>query len=122
MYVLDSSAIIEILRGGVKKDALGRILGDESLCTTSISMFEIMNCIRSQRNQLGVEGLLGRMKIFDLDTDAAKEGSRIYKELMAKGKPVNCMDVLIAGIAKVNGGTVLTCDTDFLRVGDAKVV
>ena len=45
-----------------------------------------------------------------------------YKKLKTKGKIVNELDILIAGIAVANNETLITEDKDFLNFGITKIV
>ncbi len=50
---------------------------------------------------IGMKETLGAFEIFDLR--AAEKSSEIMGTLLTMGKPVNALDVLIAGIAVTNG-------------------
>src|SRR5271157_1800561 len=55
--------------------------------------------------------------VLPLDSAAAEESARIMGSLLRQGRPVNALDVLIAGTASANGATVLiSSDRDFLEI------
>lgn len=56
-------------------------------------------------------------KILLFDIRAAEESSSIAAKLMAIGKDVNALDILIAGIAIANGADkIITRDSDFIEI------
>jgi hypothetical protein len=57
---------------------------------------------------------LGKAPVLTLDQAASEESARIMSALLKIGRPINVLDVLIAGIAAVNNAELLIgSDTDF---------
>lgn len=52
---------------------------------------------------------------------AVREAAVIEAELLDRGAPINAVDMLIAGIAREAGATIVTRDRDFSRVGGLAV-
>ena len=53
---------------------------------------------------------------------AVNEAVKAYKKLKEKGKMVNELDVLIAGIAAANNETLITKDKQFVNSKSAKII
>ena len=114
MIILDTSALIDLFRGG---NEIRKIVDDDDVASTAISYHEIYVGIK--RNKAKAEErfftrFFSNTKIFDLDRASAEKSSEIMSRLLALGISVNAFDVLIAGIAVANGAeTLITRDKDF---------
>jgi len=73
-----------------------------------------------------IERCLAEVKILPFDVKAAEESSNIAARLMAMGREVNALDILIAGIAIADGADkIITRDKDFeemAKVSDVEIV
>ena len=113
MIVLDTSALIDLFRGGEEI----RKMVDGDVASTAINYHEIYVGIK--RNKAKAEErfftrFFSDTKILDLDRASAEMSSEIMSRLFALGIAVNAFDVLIAGIAVANGAeTLITRDRDF---------
>lgn len=117
MKLLDSSVIIGILRGDEKLRKVARELSREEITTTVLTYFELFSRIY-HRGLAGEEKILRKllklMNILELDETSADKAAEIMGRLLKVGKPVNIVDVLISGIAIVNGvEEIITKDADF---------
>lgn len=114
MIILDTSALIDLFRGG---NEIRKIVDDDDMASTAISYHEIYVGIK--RNKAKAEErffarFFSNTKILDLDRASAEKSSEIMSRLLALGISVNAFDVLIAGIAVANGAeTLITRDRDF---------
>ena len=124
MIVLDTSAIIDFLRGGGESRSIveateGRA---ERIYVTVISQYELLTPIYHKllkEEERNVRAFLRRSTILPLEQDSAEESSKIMGELFKLGIPVNALDTLIAGIAVVSGvDTIVTKDKDFERISE----
>lgn len=118
MIVLDTSFLIDYLRG---VEATYDLTDEENeVAITTITYHEIMVGLkrkRSKREEKFFRRLFSEVKILPFDTKAAEESSSIAARLMAIGKEINALDILIAGIAIANGADrIITRDTDFKEV------
>lgn len=118
MIVLDTSFLIDYLRG---VEATYDLTDEENeVAITAITYHEIMVGLkrkRSKREEKFFRRLFSEVKILPFDTKAAEESSSIAARLMAIGKEINALDILIAGIAIANGADrIITRDTDFKEV------
>lgn len=69
-----------------------------------------------------VSELLKKFIILDFGEDAANEAVKAYQQLSEKGKMINELDIIIAGIAAANNQTLITKDKDFLNFESNKIV
>jgi tRNA(fMet)-specific endonuclease VapC len=53
--------------------------------------------------------------------DAAREAALIEAELLEQGTPINALDMLIAGVVRDAGATLVTRDSDFDSVAGLDV-
>ena len=113
MIVLDTSALIDLLRGG---EEIRTVVGGD-VATTAVNYHEIFVGIRHHKakaEERFFRRFFSDIKILDFDLDAAQRSSEIMARLLALGISVNSFDVLIAGIAVANGAeSLITRDRDF---------
>jgi predicted nucleic acid-binding protein len=122
MVVFDSSIIIDVLRQKRSaKDLIESYAEKEQISTTVISKYEILR--GTTEKDLGlVSGLLSQFVIYDFDDIVVREAVKAHKRLAEKGKMVNELDILIAGIVAANNETLITKDKDFLNFESAKII
>jgi tRNA(fMet)-specific endonuclease VapC len=93
---------------------------DAESATSAVTYYEIMSY--RKRRKLKAEGAVlekffSEVPVLPFTRPAAEEASTITARLMDIGRPVNALDVLIAGIALANGAErVITRDRDFLEI------
>ena len=122
MVILDSSIIIDALRK--KKAALDLIEAyaeKEQIAITVINKYEILRGAAEKDTEL-VSGLISQFLIYELEDSMVNEAVNAHKKLVEKGKIVNELDVLIAGIATANNETLITKDKDFLSFQSSKII
>ncbi|MEK6960049.1 MAG: type II toxin-antitoxin system VapC family toxin [Nanoarchaeota archaeon] len=121
MYVLDSSVLIEIINAGEKAEKIHKIVGDDPLVTTSITLYEVLAGATNQKTCFIYEGLFQGMSVLHFDAVAAKYSSRIERGQYGTGKPVSKADLFIAGICAALNATLVTMDKDFTTIDGLKV-
>ena len=127
MIVLDTSFIIDYFRG---VEATYDLVDEgEEVTTTTITYHEILTGLkrkRSKKEEKVFKRFFSEIRILPFDDKAAEESSSIAAKLLAIGKEINALDVLIAGIAIANGAEkIITRDSDFeeiAKVSDIEVV
>jgi len=121
MVVFDTSLLIDAARG--KKYVLDLLdsYERERIATTVITEYELLRGGTNQNLEFILE-LLDRFEVLDFGEEAVKESVKAYKSLKAKGKMINELDFLIAGIAAANNETLVTRDKDFLKLESSKIV
>ncbi len=122
MVIFDSSIIIDVLRK--KKTVIDLIESyskKEQIAITVISKFEILRGT-TEKNADFVAELLSHFVVYYFEDNAITEAVKAYRKLKEKGKIVNELDVLIAGIAAANNETLMTKDQDFLNFENPKIM
>ena len=119
MTVLDTNFLIELLRGKAGTSDIADSFEDPK--TTTVNAFELyygaMRSAKPEKSVLYVGSLLKSIDVLDFDKYAARKAADIHAELMNSGKPVDIMDVLIAGIVITNKEELVTRNIDhFSRI------
>lgn len=107
---LDSTFLIDFLRG--KQKAVSYLAGRESelLFTSEINVFELVEGVYAGKEDVlthleKISGLLNRMMVLPFDRRAALKAGGISGKLSREGKKIGETDCLIAGVALANGIT-----------------
>ena len=122
MYVLDSSALIEVLEGHPKAEKIMELYGNAKLVTTSLCAHEILAGALSKKDRFVLEGVFSSMRILDHTMRAARVGAAMQQELSQAGTMINKFDVLIASICKLNDGELVTLDKDFAKIKNFRAI
>ncbi len=116
MIILDTAYLIDFFKG--KKETLGAFeikeidaldisLDFESdIATTVVTFHEIMSGVKHKKvkkEERYFRRFFSETPVLDFDFKAAEKSSEIMADLLTIGRPVNPLDVLIAGIAVSNG-------------------
>lgn len=109
MTIADSDVLIEAMRGREPVVALvGEMVANESLATTSVSVFELWSGAKTDREKEKVRRLLTPLTVLSVDGSAAQQAASVRRELEALGKTIGTADYLIAGICLAHGMTLMT--------------
>ena len=127
MIVLDTSFLIDYFRGiEVTYDMVNE---EDEVAITTITYHEILTGLRrkkSKKEEKFFKRFFSEVKVLPFDIKAAEESSSIAAKLVAVGREVNALDILIAGIAVANGAEkIITRDPDFeeiAKVSDIEAV
>jgi len=122
MVIFDTSLMVDASRK--RKYALDLIATyseKERLATTIITKYEMLRGAPEQYIEL-VSNLLNRFVILDFGNGALDATVKVYKNLRGRGKLINELDVMIAGIAAANNETLITRDKDFLNFESNKII
>ncbi len=79
---------------------------DSDVATTVVTFHEIMSGVKHKKvkkEERFFRRFFSETPVLDFDLRAAEKSSEIMGILLTMGKPVNALDVLIAGIAVTNG-------------------
>jgi hypothetical protein len=116
LIVLDTSALIDLFRGG---EEIQKLVGGD-VATTSINYHEIFVGIKHHKakaEERFFRRFFSDIKMLDFDLASAERSSEIMAWLLALGISVNAFDVLITGIAVANGAEgLITRDSDFKSI------
>ena len=111
--LIESSAIIEYLKGNAKVKEI--ISNSEDFCVSTLTIFEVL-LGRVEENK--ILDFLSAFNVIGLNKKDSIIASRIYKRLRDKGKLIGYFDILISAQAINRDLTLVTKDTDFLKVAD----
>ena len=109
--LIESSAIIDYLKGNKKVEEV--ILNSEDFYISSLTVYEIL---LGKVKESEILDFLSAFKIINLTRKDAIIGSKIYKKLKDKGKLIGNFDILISAQAINRRLTLVTRDSDFLKV------
>lgn len=113
MTFLDSSAIIDYLRG--VDHVVEYLDGREPFFTSTICVYEVIDG-RLGSGETDVTGLredFGGVQALDLTENIALEALRMQDELMNDGHRLTTPDALIAATARSTGDELVVADADF---------
>ncbi|MCX7881071.1 MAG: type II toxin-antitoxin system VapC family toxin [Patescibacteria group bacterium] len=111
-YFLDTSAIVDYLRG--KKEIIEKINSLEgNLVSSYVCLAELFEGVYYSKNKEKVKKIIlnffrGLNKIFDIDEKIAEKFGSLRKELRKKGKLIEDIDIFIASICIVNNLILVT--------------
>ena len=122
MVIFDTSLIVDAARKEKKAlDLIESYFDKEQIATTIITKYEMLRGA-TKKDENFVSELLKQFVTFDFGEDASKEAMKAYQKLNEKGKMINELDIIIAGIATANNQTLITKDKDFLNFGSNKII
>lgn len=117
MIILDTSALVDYFKGVEKT----REFMDNDVTTTVITYYEILSGVKhrkARKEEQFFRRFFSEIDILDFNLKAAEEASSIMGRLLSIGTPVNSVDVLIAGIAVINGAEkIVSRDINFISIG-----
>ncbi len=115
MIVLDTSAIIEILKQTDKGTEIAGAVKYLDVAITSISIHEIL--VGAKEKEIAkIEHFLSSVKTLDFNSLSAIESSRLENKLKSRGIKIGELDIFISGICLANNSKLITLDRDFLEV------
>jgi tRNA(fMet)-specific endonuclease VapC len=107
--ILDTSFLIDLLRGNSKAVAKAREIEQKSIVkTTSITAFELVRGARNKRDEKHITELLDGLIVLDFGKKAGLTAGNIARDLNKKGTPIDPEDVMIAAVALLDNEPVLT--------------
>lgn len=109
----ETSTLIEYLKGNSK--AKYYLENAEDIYISSLSIFEIL---LGKVKEQDILDFLSAFKVLSFTRRDSIVASRIYKELKNKGKLVGVIDILLSSQAINKRLTLLTKDSDFLKIKD----
>ena len=120
MFILDSSVIIDVMKGH-NVSMLEKLSDEETLATTVFSVHEVLVGLTDSERHIGND-FFGNIGILDFSKDAALKSIEIEKNLTKKGRKINKVDVFIASICIENNCTLITSDKRFRDISGLKTI
>jgi predicted nucleic acid-binding protein len=122
LIAIDTSVAVGFLLG--RKSTVSALLSaqnvSESIGISSVSLFELLHPIHHRKlaaQERVVKSFVHQLRLLPLDSDAAEDSAKIMGSLLRIGKPVNALDVLIAGTALANGAErLISRDRDYEKI------
>ncbi|MBX8644886.1 MAG: type II toxin-antitoxin system VapC family toxin [Thermoplasmata archaeon] len=125
MVVLDTNVVIDSLHGDSRViDAIDTYSEGGKLSITVVNQYELLRGLIPEDEQ-GNERLREFLSSLIIHTLGEKEincSAEIYQKLKERGKHVNELDIIIAGIAISNSERLLTSDKDFRSIKSSSPV
>ncbi len=120
MYILDSSAFIELLRESPSGKKIAGKIGDTPAITTVFTVNELLIGAKGIQRKT-IEKLFEGIEIINYDKDSAIKSVEIEEMLIKKGQAINKVDIFIAGICVTNKKPLITLDKHFKRIPELKI-
>ncbi len=129
MRLLDTTFLIDLLRGEQDALAKAKLIEKFRLFTTELNFFEIVVGIYSQKkgdygaHLLKAEKLFSRLEILPFGHRSAIKAGQIAGELIRKGVQIDSHDCIMAGIALSNNCNIIVTRNKehFERIKNIKV-
>lgn len=124
MICLDSSIVVDYLNGASYVEQLLATTA-EPVAVPRLVRYELYaGALRSDDPTETIDAVdqaLDWTESLGFTEAAARDAARIRADLLAMGTPIGAADILIAGITRAEGATLITRDTDFERVPDLQL-
>lgn len=130
MVCLDTTFLIDVIKGKTQVDALEDDLNRGEIYVASPSLIELFKGIYLKRNLKHVtedevnqiKGIVSSFNILDLDAESAILAGNIEADLMNQGQLIDLEDIMIAAIAMYHNEILVTRNLKhFQRVKGLKI-
>lgn len=119
IYVWDTDTCIYWLKGREEIRHKVRGIGEDNIGMTIVTLAELKygaySSQKAQQNLKTIANLLRKVKVLNLDQEGADRFGSIKANLRKKGKLIEDLDILIASITVVNGGILVTSNTEHFK-------
>lgn len=120
MASLETTFLVDLLRGDPEAVALGKALEDagEPKCAAPPAVAELLvgaHWIGGEELERAQE-LADSLTLLEFDLEACREAGRLGASLMSRGEAMGTADLLIAAVSKRHGERLITRDRGFARV------
>jgi len=122
MVIFDTSLLIDAMKG--VKTAIASIESyrdKEDAGITVITKYELLRGVRKMDSTM-LALLIDSMDLYELKENGLQRTIEIYKGLEARGKLINELDMLIAGIAEANNQVLVTTDKHFVNIQSNSII
>ncbi len=125
MFCLETTFLVDLLKGEKRAIETYRKIQDSKLFTTSISAWELIRGpkLAGKRKEFEIAlEMLENIDILPFSFSSAKIAAEVESYLKEKGLEINLVDVLIASIAIEHSLKLVTRDKHFSRIEGLEVV
>jgi len=103
LIVVDTDVVIDFFNGvSPGAEVMSKLISDQEVALTSISVFELYAGIEGKRRLSQIETLIQGVTILPLDVIEAMIAGKIYIQLKSKGQLIGTHDILIAATCAAN--------------------
>lgn len=120
MILLDTSVVIEILKGTPLGSRIQTLIEKEKVAITAITVNEVLTGEEKHREM--ITPFVQSCSILPFDESAAWKSAEIEQSLYKKGKPLAKLDLYIASISIANNLTLVSIDKDFKNVSQLQLI
>ncbi len=114
-FLLDSSAILNVMDGGSKGQDIAALIRGGELCTSVICFCEVLNkCNLDKR--VKAEAALIKLLVFSAGLEEGEIAVGFQDSCRKRGVFVPSTDCIIAATAKSNRAILVSTDSDFSRI------
>ena len=120
--ILETSFVVDLLRGEPRAKAKARDLdvGEEPVYLPAPTLFELWEGVArglpGRRERDTVQAFVDVHDLLPFGPADAREAGLLSGRLKSEGRAMGTVDVLLAGMARARGETLLTGDRDFSAV------
>lgn len=115
MYILDSSAFIELLKESPAGKKIAEKIKGTPAITTAFTVNEVLIGAKGIQRKI-LEKLFEGVEVISYDKDSALKSTEIEEKLIKKGQIINKVDIFIAGVCLSNNKQLITLDAHFKRI------
>lgn len=116
MIALDATFLLDYLDGdSATADYLAEH-AEKPFFSPTLALFATYRGAARSAGAAGIERVVADLDWVEplpFEEAAAREAATIEAELLGTGQPINLADVLIAGVCRLHGATLVTRDGDF---------
>lgn len=124
MIALDASFVIDYLNGVEATRSFLEQRDEPVYYVPTLALFEVAREAAWAESR-SVEDVLAGLDWTEplaFDAGASREAAQIHTELLENGMPINAADVMIAGICRHHGASLVTHNGDFTAVPGLELV
>lgn len=120
--ILETSFLIDLLRGRPEAAALARELdrSGEAIYLPAPALFELWvgagRAVRQREEIEKIETLVASFDVMVMTDEDAREAGLLQARRSRAGRTMGTVDILVAGMARARGETLVTGDRDFSLV------
>ena len=119
-YLLDTTWIVEYLRGNPETISRIQELQEEGLAVSIISVAELYEGVfrsnQPEANEEALKDFVSAVTVLEVTEDMARRYGEEKARLLRQGTVIGALDLLIAATAQTHDLILLTNDQDFGRI------
>ena len=115
MYLIDTSALIEMMDATEKGASLLLEIGENPVLISAVTRYEYLSYFTGKSLE-EEKRILRNLPVIDFTSDCADVAVEIHNTLKAQGNIIKQSDIMIASTCKKNNLILVTLDEHFSRV------